>query len=112
MIDYFHLPGGRILHPHELLRSQQSTTPWLREYQVVQERVDKVVIRIVPTQTPTAQEIAALRAPMAAVLGTAVSVEVQIVPSLALEASGKFRLFRSLVHSAYDDVNAPGRPRS
>jgi len=45
------------------------------------------------------------------VLGTAVSVEIVIVAALALEASGKFRLFRSLVHSAYDDVHLPGSPR-
>jgi phenylacetate-CoA ligase len=104
MVDFFHLPGGRVLHPYQILDSRQRTAPWIREYQVTQERVDRVVIRIVPSSTPSPRELAEWRAPAAAVLGADVTLDVQLVPELRLEPRGKFRVFRSLVHSLYDDV--------
>jgi len=104
MVDYFHLPNGRVLHPYELMDSRQRTASWIREFQVTQERVDRVVIRIVPSSTPSSGEIAAWQAPAAAVLGPDVTLDVQLVPALILEPHGKFRVFRSLVHSLYDDV--------
>lgn len=95
MIDFFHLPGGRVLHPYRLLDRRQRTAPWMREYQVTQERVDRVVIRIVPSSTPSPRELAEWQASAAAVLGADVTLDVQVVAEIPVDPSGKFRVFRS-----------------
>ncbi len=45
MIDYFPLPDGRLLHPYEIVsRLVWGPAEWLRQYQLVQERRDRVVL--------------------------------------------------------------------
>ena len=104
VVDFFHLPGGRILHPYQLLDGRQRTAPWIREYQVTQERQDRVLIRIVSPFVPSPRELAEWQAPAAAVLGADVTLDVQLVPEIPVDQSGKSRVFRSLIQPMDADV--------
>ncbi|HEU4699171.1 MAG TPA: hypothetical protein VFS40_08325 [Gemmatimonadales bacterium] len=105
MIDHFLLPGGRILHPYQLTdRVVWDGLPWVRRYQTVQERTDRIVMRVVPAAAPPAAELARVREAVAAVLGAGVEFHLELVPEIPLEPSGKFRPSRSLVASVYDEV--------
>jgi phenylacetate-CoA ligase len=105
MIDYFMLPGGRLIHPYELVKSSQNSTAWIREYQLVQEHHSRIVLRAVPFYPPRPDDILALRGNMRAVLGDEVEFQVDLVPELYPGPGGKFRVYRSMIRSEYDDVN-------
>ncbi|HJT19366.1 MAG TPA: hypothetical protein VJ746_02770 [Nitrospira sp.] len=104
MIDYFHLPDGRKVHPFQLWGARREKTHWIRQYQVTQERLDHIVLRVVPWHMPSAGELAALRDPAVAFLGPRVHFEVMLVPEIRVEPNGKFRVFRSRVASHYDEA--------
>ena len=106
MLDYFPLPGGRMIHPYEITVPHiLGVAAWIRQYQFTQERVDRVILRVVPLTTPTTQELARLEESVTTVLGQGVEFQVILVPEIQLEPSGKFRVFRSLVNSAYDGID-------
>ncbi|MGH7801726.1 MAG: hypothetical protein ACREOW_14055, partial [Thermodesulfobacteriota bacterium] len=106
MLDYFPLPGGRMIHPYEIIVPHiLGAAPWIRQYQFTQERVDRVILRVVPLTTPTTQDLARLEESVTTVLGQGVEFQVILVPEIQLEPSGKFRVFRSLVNSAYDGID-------
>src|SRR5207247_9280167 len=45
MRDYFVLPGARMLHPYEVAIAvgvERVMTPWVREFQITQEREDRM----------------------------------------------------------------------
>lgn len=105
MIDYFPLPDGRVLHPYEIVtRVVLGPNPWIRQYQLTQERIDRIVLRIVPAGAAPADQVAALRDSIARLLGPTVTFEVSLVEKIPLETTGKFRVSRSLVRSAYDNI--------
>jgi hypothetical protein len=105
MIDYFPLPGGRVIHPYEIvLILVHNASSWIRQYQLIQEREDRVILRVVPSTTPAPQELVQLEESVTAVLGQGVEFQVILVPEIQLEPSGKFRVSRSLVNSAYDGI--------
>lgn len=109
MIDYFVLPHGGLIHPYELVGAVMGVAPWIREYQLVQERKDRVVLRVVPFASPSTEQQRLVHEALARPLGPDVAVEVMVVPGIQLEPSGKLRPSRSLVRSEYDgiDWNAP-----
>jgi phenylacetate-CoA ligase len=111
MIDYFPLADGRLLHPYEIVsRLVWGPRQWLRQYQLVQERRDRVVLYAVTdgTSAERLEQIGRLVRPL---LGPAVEFEVQVVERIPFESTGKLRPSRSLVHSEYDRVRfAPVQP--
>lgn len=108
IMEYFYLPDGRVLHPYELGMTRY---PWIGEFQVTQERVDRIVMRIVPLYAHTGSEMAEFTQTMAAKMGSGVDVVVEEVTSIPLEASGKFRPFRSLLRERESDVHEDTRGR-
>ena len=50
--DYLRLPGGRWLHHLELIGPMFGTGDWIRRFQFVQEREDRVVLQLVPFGPP------------------------------------------------------------
>lgn len=110
MADYFPLPGGRLLHPYDIV-AILANEPWLREYRVIQEREDLVLLHVVPCRPPRAAELDDLRARVAAVLGPDVTLRFEIVAEIHVEPNAKFRVCRSLVESGYDGIDwEPRRP--
>jgi phenylacetate-CoA ligase len=108
MLDYFPLPGGRLVHPYELPAVLRDAS-WIRQYRVIQERPDRIVVYLVPAERPAAGEVHALEEALARRLGPDVHVSVALVDDVPMEPSGKFRVFRSLVHSDYDDTDGDAR---
>jgi phenylacetate-CoA ligase len=108
MIDYFPLPGGRLLHPYQIVVLMQEEAPWIREYRLIQEREDRVILQLVPFAAPPASELSRLRESIAALLGKDVAFQVDLFSHIPLEANGKFRISRSLVSSVYERVDYSG----
>lgn len=120
MRDFFPLPGGRWMHPSEFISGMRHDGPrWVRQFQFVQEREDRIVMRLVPTPEATEERIAAYERFLADLLGPEIEVRLERVEEIARSASGKFHVFRSLVHSNYEGFDwdhvgpahdlAPGR---
>ena len=106
MLDYFHLANDRWLHPYELVVSMMADgLGWINRYQLVHERADRIVLRLVPASGATAGRIAEFERSAAELVGPGVTVEVVIVPEIAPNSGGKFRVSRSLVRSNYDDLD-------
>jgi len=107
MVDYFPLPDGRMLHPYEIVRRLVwGPNEWIRQYQLVQERRDRIVLHLAAAVPPGDDTIAAISRSVRPLLGTEVEFDVRLVGDIPLEASGKLRPSRSLVHSEYDAVTA------
>jgi phenylacetate-CoA ligase len=103
MNDYFPLPNGRVLHPYLIGTAVwRASFEWMHQYQVIQERRDKVVMRIVQSRAPTGDELTTLERAIHDVLGPGVAVALEFVDDIAEEANGKFRIYRSYVESDYD----------
>jgi phenylacetate-CoA ligase len=106
MIDYFPLPGGRLIHPYEIVALLlDDVVPVIRQYQLVQERADRIILRAVPSNTFSAQRLTSIEKSVKTLLGPDVEFRVALVPDIDPETSGKFRVSRSLVHSAYDGID-------
>jgi phenylacetate-CoA ligase len=101
MVDYFHLAGGRWLHPYVIgdVLSREAGW-WLRHYQVTQERTDRIVLRAVAAPMPSRERLAELTAAVTAVLGAEIAFQVRLVSEIEIEPSGKFRVYRSLVQES------------
>jgi phenylacetate-CoA ligase len=104
MIDYFLLPDGRALHPYEIVVPLIDTS-WIRQYRLVQEREDRVVLQAAPSLAPSPRQLASLEEAVSARLGQGVEFQVVLVPEIQIEVNGKFRVSRSLVRSAYDGID-------
>jgi len=108
MLDYFPLPGGGLVHPYEL-SALIGHALWIRQQRVVQQRLDRVVVYLVPGEPPAAGEVAAMERALAARLGPGVHVSVALVEDVPMEPNGKFRVYRSLVRSEYDGADGAAR---
>jgi phenylacetate-CoA ligase len=105
MIDYFPLPDGRLLHPYEIIsRLVWGPTEWMKQYQLVQQRRDRVVLYVVAAATPPVEQIQEIERAVRAILGAGVEFQVELTGSIPVESTGKLRPSRSLVHSEYDRV--------
>jgi len=121
MLDYFPLPDGRVLHPYSLVMViLDHGKRWIGQYQLTQERRDRVVLRVVPQVTPSNGDIASFEGAAREHLGPGIEFQVTLVPDIPPEANGKFRVSRSLVESDYDGIDwdhrramdLPPQPRS
>ena len=105
MHDWFALPGGRLIHPFELIWQLQDHLPRIRQYQLVQEREDRIPLRVEARAAPSPDVVAGLEARVARPLGPGVTVAIALVPAIEPEPDGKQRISRSLLGSAYDTVD-------
>jgi phenylacetate-CoA ligase len=97
-IDYFPLADGRLLHPHLLAAAvSKGGFEWMHQYQIVQERRDRVVMRVIPRRQPAGGELLETERAGSQVLGPHVQFEVQLVDAIPDDPSGKFCAYRSLV---------------
>ena len=106
MVDYFPLANGRLFHPYELVMIIiDRGTRWIGQYQLTQERRDRVILLVVPRLSPPPEDIAGLEVAARETLGPGIEFQVVLVPEIPLEVTGKFRVSRSLVASAYDGID-------
>ena len=98
VIDSFRLPDGRVLHPYHVLTSFiAGADSWIRQYQLLQERPDRIVLRIQPVAGSVSEQVSAIERSVRPLLGPGVDFGVQLLDEIPLESSGKFRVLRSLV---------------
>jgi phenylacetate-CoA ligase len=107
-IDSFTLPDGRVLHPYQILSKMiGGRDSWIRQYQLLQERKDRIVLRVLPAQASVSDHIAEIERSVHPLLGPGVEFQVQLMDQMPLEPTGKFRTSRSLVHSEYQAPPTP-----
>jgi phenylacetate-CoA ligase len=97
-IEQFVLPDGKLIHPYALVTPLLAEAPWLRRYQIVQERNGRVLVKIIPMTNPGAEAVAAVARRLAAVLEGQLAIEVTLVDDIPPEPSGKYRPYYSLVN--------------
>lgn len=106
MHDYFYLPGGRAIHPVEIGMGMVKTdAAWIRQYQILQEKEDHVILFIWPIGTPPPDGLERIAKVARDVLGGDVEFHIQLADAIFFESSGKFRHCRSLVDSRCDEVD-------
>jgi len=94
VVPVFPLPGGRLFSPTQF-RETFAAFPWLREFQVVQEAVERVRVLYQPDGAPiAADEAERFRGHFAGPLGPGVEVLLQ---EHAFTPDGKFQRYRTLV---------------
>lgn len=99
VVDYLHLPDGTALHPYRLLAPlARGEMPWVRRYQLVQQRSDRLVLRVMVTPEAAPGDLVALESALNALLPHDAALLVEQVDSLPFAASGKFRLVQSLAN--------------
>jgi len=102
-------PDGRRVWPVFNDGRFASVAP-IRQYQIVQVALDRLVVRLVADRAVTALEEDALRDLLAARLGTAFSIAFDYPARIERDPSGKFEDFRSEILAG--KVTTPGFPIS
>lgn len=98
VLDSFPLPDGRVVHPYEFLMLMPGGWDrWIMQYQLLQERRDRIEFRYVATAQSAAADVAQFERAARQFVGPAVTFDVVQVDDLPLDATGKFRSARSLV---------------
>ena len=98
-IDSFTLPDGRVIHPYQILTSFiGGADTWIRQYQLLQERRDRIVLRVIPVDGPVSDQVSRVERSVLPLLGPGVEFQVQLLDQIPLDPTGKFRPARSLVH--------------
>jgi phenylacetate-CoA ligase len=98
LIESFHLPGGRWLHPVNIVGAIGDLEQgWVDEHRLIQEEEDLVIIQFVPLREPPGRQLEEVRRRAGEVLGPEVRVRVELVDRMPKEASLKRRPFMSRV---------------
>jgi phenylacetate-CoA ligase len=100
--DCYQLPGGREFYPWSIILVLLEVAPWIMQVELVQEKVDRVVMRAEARPAPSLEEISALRDMILPMLGPDVEFDIEIVPQIQPGPGGKFWIRRSLVNSYYE----------
>lgn len=94
--DFLVTPAGRVLHALSAIYVLREM-PAVREFRIVQEAADRLVVSVVPDPSFGRAEDAAIRSGLTALLGPDTRVEVETVASIPRTASGKYRYVESRV---------------
>jgi len=86
MNDYFSLPDGRRMHPYRILeRLLPEDDIWIRQYQLLQDRPDRIVMQVVPSRPPTAELQARVARAISPLLGPGIEFQVRVVEAIPLQ---------------------------
>jgi phenylacetate-CoA ligase len=99
--DRFMLPDQTSVHPYTLVNCLLSGGAWIRRYQIIQEQMDRIVLKLVPLpgQAPPGEALATIRGTLGERLGAGVAVEIQVLEEIPAAPSGKFRPYFSMVRA-------------
>lgn len=91
IVDLLRLPDGREIHPYRFTGSiADDDKAWIVQHQLVQERVDRVVLSIAVRGAPSPVLLARLRGIGARELGPGVTFDVNVVEGFACAPGTKF----------------------
>jgi phenylacetate-CoA ligase len=99
--DYLILPGKRELFAASIAYILQREAPWINKYELVQEKENRVVLRVVADAYPPPDVLDPLFAKIQALLGHDVVFLIEHVRELQPGPGGKYRILRSLISSPY-----------
>jgi phenylacetate-CoA ligase len=91
-IEGLTLPGGRWLHASEIVRPVVRKSGWIRRMQFVQEREDRIALRLVPLSAPPPGELQRIKTACLDMLGQGVDFRLDVVPEISPGPGGKYRL--------------------
>lgn len=99
IVDRFPLPHGGSLHPYNLVIPLTREVNWVRRYQIVQESLDRIRVRVVPIPSwgIGEHEKAMLCRRLEAAAGEGVTVALDLVEEIRPDPSGKLRSYYSEV---------------
>lgn len=97
-IDFLPMADGRELHPFEILNEiVLESGDWLLEYQLVQEKLDKFKLLIVPRRPVSSDEEERFRAAILKVLGQGNELQIQWSDRITQEGEAKLHFCRSAI---------------
>jgi phenylacetate-CoA ligase len=104
--DRFLLPDGKSLYPKFLASWIYPLCPILRQYQIVQEAPDRIVVKLQPNSgvEVSPDMLETMRNGMERTLGKSVTLLVRLVDTIHCEPNGKFRPYKCYL----DDAQAVG----
>lgn len=107
MHDYFKLPGGRLIHPDEIVVPiMEAESSWFDMYQLLQKREDLIVLKIQPFHKPSEDQLKHVEQLAKGKLsGLGVEFQIELSENMSFEASGKFRFCKSLVNSHCEGID-------
>jgi phenylacetate-CoA ligase len=97
ILDSIITVDGTRIHASVVDQHLRKLAPWVRRYQVIQERLDCLTIRTLPFSTPLDQEVARLEQKLTAAVGHGIIVRVQLERKFPAGDAGKFRLYLSRI---------------
>jgi phenylacetate-CoA ligase len=103
--DHFRLPGGRFVYPWRLTKWILGSHEWIADYRIIQERVDRVRLLIVPRGDPPEGEIDGIHRYCTGMLGLDVSFDVELVDRLPDDGRLKPRFSVSHVVTDYAEFD-------
>ncbi len=98
--DFLVTPSGRVIHALAIIYPLRES-PFVKQFQVVQETLDKVVLRIVPETNLSSTERQGLMQKAQGVLGAGIQITVESVDEIPPLASGKYRYVISNIADGY-----------
>jgi phenylacetate-CoA ligase len=110
--DFLVTPSGRVLHALAVIYPLRET-PWVSQFQVVQETLDQVIVRVVPAGDFSIEQGRALQAKISAALGGEIKATVEAVADIAPLPSGKYRYVVSKIAEDFvRNLSQPARARA
>ena len=98
--DFLITPSGRVLHALAIIYPLRES-PLVKQFQVVQETIDRIVLRIVPERALSTDETQGLIKKAQLAVGGDVVVVVDCVEKIPSLASGKYRYVISNIAESY-----------
>lgn len=100
--DFLVTPDGRVIHPQAIVHVLREA-PAIREFQILQEGLDRLTITIVPAEGFTEERRRALLDRVQRFVGDRLSVEIELRDAVSPTTSGKHRHVISKVADEYLD---------
>jgi hypothetical protein len=95
-----------VVHPYNLLESFLPGID-IRQYQLLQDRPDRIVLSVVPSKPGSAELQERISRSVTPLLGPGIEFQVRMVDDIPLDPTGKFRHSRSLIAPVYDHPVVP-----
>jgi phenylacetate-CoA ligase len=95
-LERIRVPDGRSIHPYAVISPLVESVPWVRRFQIVQNRFDHFQIKLIPTSDLRQEEVAKMRDTVQAKLGSGAQVDVEVVDQISPGKTGKFYPYVSL----------------
>jgi phenylacetate-coenzyme A ligase PaaK-like adenylate-forming protein len=95
-INLFRLPGNQLVSPWPLVGPLKDR-PQFRQFQIVQETVDRYLVRFVADEEPGRDTREEIRSKFSAILGHEVSLAFERMASIPRTAGGKFMTALSML---------------